>query len=447
MRLSRIRRSFSLITIGMIASHYLPAYVLPVEHERCSSSRGSFAFYYAHRISEEELAWLRRFHIVVTANVLPSRQIMKLKGDGIQLFFYQWLTGFYLDGELRKLPDESWESFVYHTGRDWLLNPDQPDAGPDGQGRAYYYDPFHRDLQRARAKQLSQMLQNSTYDGVFFDLVGSPSAPAYLRQVYKARHPDMSYDQAWSRFLRWLKRMRPNALLFTNQGYRTPHAYMAIADYDLTESLMTSYAWGEVVKVFVEGEGLVEKRETFYRPWEELKRVVDSIDADVRRNNPAVKIFHLNYTNPLYRSTGRTEIVGGKEYPVFRKDMDRQAIYYGYAAAKLWGHESYSPSSDGSLFSQDEIYFADLGKPLGEGYEEKDGLVRRYYEKGTVVLNPSKTGKTADLSSSFIPSQVKGLWDCYEEKAVEGFRVTIEPTVSSVSGHSDPAGRVYLYLK
>jgi hypothetical protein len=240
--------------------------------------------------------------------------------------------------------------------------------------------------------------------------------------------------------------MRPDALIFTNQGYRTPHAYLPIADYDLSESLMTSYAWGEVIKILVEGEGLVEKQETFYRPWEQLKRIMDSIEADVKRHNPAVKLLHLNYVNPLYRPTGRMEIVEGKVYPVFRKELNRPAIYYGYVAAKLWGHESYSPS-DGIRFSQDEIYFTDLGKPLGEGYEERDGLVRRYYEKGVVVLNPAEMGTTADLRSPFIPPQTKGLWDCYEGKAVEGFTVTIEPTVSLASGRSYPAGRVYLYLR
>lgn len=410
------------------------------------SVNGSFAFYYAPRLTEQELAWFRRFQIVVPGAVLPSPQILELKRGGTKLFFYHWLTGFYLDGRPGKPRDGSWESFVYHTRPGWLLNPNQPDAGPDGQGRAYYYDPCHPDLQLAWARQLSQRLQSSSYDGIFFDLVGSFSLPPHLQAVYKARHPDTPYDQALSGALRALKRMRPEALIFTNQGYRTPQAYLPLADYDLSESLMTSYAWGEVIKLFVEGEGLVEKQETYYRPWEELERIIDSIEADVKQHNPAVKLFHLNYVNPLYRPTGKTEIVAGKSYPVFRKELDRPAIYYGYAAAKLWGRESYSQSLEGIRFSRDEIYFADLGKPLGEGYEERGGMVRRYYEKGVVALIPSEAGKTADLGSPFIPSRVKGLWDCYRGKAVEGFTVTLEPTVSSASGHSYPAGGVYLYL-
>jgi hypothetical protein len=210
---------------------------------------------------------------------------------------------------------------------------------------------------------------------------------------------------------------------------------------------MTSYTWGEDVKIFVEGEGLVQKRETFYRPWKEIKRIVDSIERDVKRNNPSVKLYHLNYVNPLYKSTGDSKIVEGEDYPVFRKDLNRPAVYYGYAAAKLWGHESYSSSPEGLRFSQDEIYFADLGKPLGKSYEEGDGLPRRYYEKGVVVLNPSGTDKTADLRSPFVPARAKGLWNCYDGEAVAGFTVVIDPTVSSASGRSYPTGRVYFYLE
>jgi hypothetical protein len=159
-----------------------------------------------------------------------------------------------------------------------------------------------------------------------------------------------------------------------------------------------------------------------------------------------VKIFHLNYVNPAYRPTGRTQLLDGTEYPVFRKEVDRPAIYYGYVAAKLWGHESYSPS-EGVRFAQDEIYFADLGKPLGEGYEARDGLVRRYYEKGIVALNHSATPGTASLGSPFIPADVKALWDCYGGASVEGFTVTIQPSISAASGRSYPAGRVYIYLR
>jgi len=409
------------------------------------SAKGVFAFYYAPQLTPEDLNWAKRFKTFVSGAVLPASQIRELKRSGLKLFFYEWITGFYLAKDGEKSTNNSWEASVKKDKPEWLLNPQRPDPGPDGQHRAYYYDPFHPELRLAWAKRLAQTLQDSGYDGVFFDLVGSGSVPRDLLKIYDERHADISYDQAMAGFLRSLKRLRPEALLFTNQGYRIPDSYLAGADYDLSESLMTSYAWGEQVRIYVEGEGLVEKQESFYRPWEELKQHTESIAADIRRENPELQIYHLNYVNPLYAPTGRTETIEGREYPVFRMDIDRPAIYFGYVAAKLWGHESYSPAPQAMRFGQDDIYFVDLGAPLGDRYEERDGLVVRYYEKGVVVLNPSGQKQSLDLASRWIPPGVDKLFDCYAGKIQQGFTVTLNPTVSPASGRTYPAGRVYLY--
>ena len=407
--------------------------------------KGVFAFYYAPQLTPEDLSWAKRFKVFVSGAILPPSQIQELKRAGTKLFLYEWITGFYLGKDGENSTNNSWESSVKKGKPEWLLNPQQPDAGPDGQHRAYYYDPFHPELRFAWAKRLAQTLKDSGYDGVFFDLVGSGSVPRDLLKVYDERHLEMPYDQALAGFLRSLRRLRPEALLFTNQGYRVPESYLSVADYKLSESLMTSYAWGESVRIYVEGEGLVEKQESFYRPWEELKRHTETITTDIERVNPKLKIYHLNYVNPLYVPTGRTETIDGREYPVFRKEMDRPAIYYGYAAAKLWGQESYSPAPELMHFGQDDIYFIDLGKPLGEGYEERDGLVMRYYEKGVVALNRSGQRQTADLASRLIPPGTDKLFDCYARKVQQGFTVTLEPTVSPASGRTYPVGRIYLY--
>ncbi len=410
-----------------------------------SSGRGIFAFYYAPQLTPEELHWAKRFKVFVSGAVLPASQIQELKRAGTKLFLYEWLTGFYLDANGGNPANNSWESLVHRGKPQWLLNPARPDPGPDGQHRAYYYDPSHPELRFAWAKRLAQTLQDSGYDGVFFDLVGSPSVPRDLLKIYDERHPDISYDQALAGFLRSLKRLRPEASLFANQGYRIPESYLPGANYDLSESLMTSYAWGERVRIYVEGEGLVEKQESFYRPWDELKRHVESIETDIRRENPELKIYHLNYVNPLYAPTGRTETIEGHEYPVFRMGPDRPAIYFGYVAAKLWGHESYSPAPQAMRFGQDDIYFVELGKPLGDRYEERDGLAIRYYEKGVVALNPSGQKQSSDLASRLVPPGVDKLFDCYARKVQQGLTVTLEPTVSPASGLAYPAGRVYLY--
>ncbi len=436
----------ALVTLVAVAALGPPARATAQVPSGCAATRGSFAFHYSARLSAEELAWLRRFDLVAVGSVLPADQVASLKRSRSRLFLYEWLTGFYLDVRRPPRGAGSWEVYVHRSHGEWLLNHRRPDPGPDNHGRAYYYDPFHRDLELAWAARLARKLRHAAYDGVFFDLAGSPWVPEDLRQIYAARHPDMPYDEALGGFLRSLRHMKPDALLFTNQGYRRAPVYLPLADFDLSESVMTSYAGGAPITVFVDGKGLVETRETFYRPWDEIRQVVDSIAADVARYNPRARIFHLNYVNSLHRPTGQTAVVRGQPYPIVRPEVDRPAIYYGYVAARLWGHESYSPP-EGSALVRDEVYFTDLGQPLGASWEERDGLVRRHYEKGIVVLNPSLEGRTSSVASPLLPGDVHDLWDCYEGRAVGGVTVTLEPTTSPAGGRLHPAGRVYLYVR
>lgn len=406
-----------------------------------STKRGSFAFYYAWSYTDEELAWFQRFEIVVPAAILPQSQIDRFHQAGSRLFFYVWATGLYIDNA-RSLAPGSWEALVYKNRKSWLLNPNRPDPGPDGWNHAYYYDPYQPSFQQAWVDRLDATRVSSGYDGVFFDLVGSPSVPSKLLRTYNSRHPKTPYDRSLATILDNVS--RTGSLVFTNQGYRTAEYYLPLADYDLTESLITSYAWGQSVQIYVEGQGLVERQETFYQPWLNLKAYLSDIQTKVNQYNPAVKILHLNYTNPAYQPTGQTAWVNGVAYPVYREAIDRAAIYYGYVVAKLWGQESYSQGPTVS-FSQDELYFTDLGEPLGNSYEERDGVVLRYYEKGVVVLNPATVSQTVDLSSPLIPPGVAGVQDLYDNVTVFGLTVTIAPTPSSASGQVYPSGRVYLY--
>lgn len=260
-----------------------------------ASKKGSFAFHYTSRLSDAELEWLKRFAIVVPGDILPSWQIEALHLAGSQIFFYEWATGIYFD-DLPPLDPSSREA-------EWLLNPNEPDAGPDGYWHAYYYDPYPDTLKEARAEYVDGRRRDADYDGVFFDLVGSIYVPAYLQEAYTSRHPRTPYDTALSDFFKLLK--QKGSLIFTNQGYRSAQDYLSISDYDLTESLFTSFVWGERLSIVVEGEGLVEREETFYRSWIDLRRIVGDIQSNVDRYNPSVRIFHLNYTCIGRSRTGR----------------------------------------------------------------------------------------------------------------------------------------------
>ncbi|NUQ13685.1 MAG: hypothetical protein HUU33_00005 [Flavobacteriales bacterium] len=113
------------------------------------TAKGPFAFHYASTLSDAELQWLSRFEVVVPGDILPAAQVSALRAAGAKLFFYEWATGLYIDDPTRLAPG-SWEATVWANRARWLLNPDAPDAGPDGRWRTYYYDPAPADLRAAR---------------------------------------------------------------------------------------------------------------------------------------------------------------------------------------------------------------------------------------------------------------------------------------------------------
>lgn len=404
-----------------------------------AAGTGAFAFHYAYQPSESDLRWLAKFRVVVLGRALPAPDVQGLQRAGVTLFLYEWLTGFYRDSG-------PWENFLVSSKPFWLLNPQGPVAGPDNTGRAYYYDPAVPDLRNAWALELSRRLERGSAAGVFFDLVGRLSVPERLLQSYAERHPETPFDAAMAGLIRALRTARSSIRIFTNQGYRLPEFYLPLANYDLSESLMTSTEGGQAVEVFLDGRGLVRTRETFYRSWDALRPIISSIDAAAKRHNPGVRLLHLNYVAPQFQPTGQTRLVKGTKHLVFRETTDRAAIHYAFAAAKLWGHDSFSALQD-VLLARDDVYFANLGDPLGPTWEERDGLVVRYYRKGAVVVNPSGDPKVARLESPLLPPDVRDLWDCYAGSPVGGLTIAVEPTVSALSRVRYPAGRVYLHLR
>jgi hypothetical protein len=220
-------------------------------------------------------------------------------------------------------------------------------------------------------------------------------------------------------------------------------------DLDVAESLATSFLWGKEIQVFAEGQGVIETRETFYRPWEGIKAYYTDIMDPVRRFNPRVRFLTINYVKAFWEPTGQTAVQEGQSYPVYRRRPDRAAIFYGYAAAKLFGLDSYSSDWYDLGCYDDEVFLLDLGRPQGSGPEEREGIVVRYYDRGLVVLTTTEKGGVFDVSSPRIPAGIKGVEDVYERRFIPASRerchIEIQPTVYPVSGSAYPSGRVYLY--
>lgn len=418
--------------------------------------RGEFAFHYASRYTPEEIRWYGRFKVLVTGDFLPPDEVAQLHRAGCKLVAYEWTVAFYLPAWKKA---DAWERSVVRDHAGWLLNPDRPLFGSAGAADipAYYYDPANAALRNWRVQHLLQAVSQHHYDGLFFDTTGFASVQNTAQETFKRRYPSSRYDEYVGQFLQTLKRTAPRIIVFTNQGYRNAADYLPYADYDLTESYMTSTA-GPAATVYVEGKGLTSVTETLFHPWNDPDHPWDSvahycqvlINDPIRLHGYRSKICHLNYGQARYIRTGGIARAAGRAYPVYRPVLDREALYYSFAAAALMGQSGFFQLPAG--IPADDIYFADLGAPLTAGYKyiTDSGVARRMFGNGLVVVNGSGANRRLSFPAGALPRRVTGLWDVFAGRPVPGFRtsrsVTIPAGYYPATQRNTPSGRVYLFL-
>lgn len=399
--------------------------------------RGAFAFHYAANPTDAEMAWLRRFRTIVTGDVLTRDVTASLTGEGRRLIFYHWATGHYWEGN----PEiwDRWRRRVAARGG-WLLNAANPMHGPDRRTPAHFYDPASAEGNAAWAEQVARVGRSRAYGGVFLDLLGREHVPELAIQEFERRHPGRCFDAALGERLSVLRRWAPDLLLFSNQAYRKPDRLLRSVDWDLTESLITSYAWGRPVRVRIGTQGPEDRTETYYRPWKELCPLLDGIEAAVQCHHPRLRLCHLNYVNPGMEPM---ECVDGQI--AYREVPDREAIFYGYAAARLWNHDCYCLCPQGHELAMDEIFHTDLGRPLA-ARDERDGVVVRQFERGLVAVNATGSEAPLHFDPGLLPRAARALWDCFAG-SLAGLAPTLRPAVAPVSRTAEPSGRVFLYLR
>lgn len=319
------------------------------------------AFHYAAIFPPDAVAWYGRFSILVTGGILASSQTAALKARGAKLLGYEWSSAFYPDDPVSAAPE--WQRAALANRRQWLLNQTPIGGGAAAPGKqAYWYDFGAGELIAARAAHLAELLERSGYDGLFLDTLGFSQLPAEMREEFRRRHPEVDYERQQGKFLRQLRRyLGPGKLLFLNQGYRNADAYLPYADFDLTESYMTY---------------IREDNQTVFRPWRSQTDPWQSISVPIERlvlpaarNYPAVRFVHLNYA-------------AGSRGTIAR------ALRYSFAAACLFGHLAYLVAPDRPEAERDEIYFSELGAPLGDYCEDPSRSVAwRVFERGVVAIN------------------------------------------------------------
>ena len=313
------------------------------------SRRGPFAFHYSDAaLSEEALAWYSRFDVLVTHDPLPPEQVHRLHEAGTKLLFYEWAVAFY---ETRAT---DWQRSLLSHDDERLLNDSSLTGGLGSEtAPAWYFDPASPGHASGRAADITERLERSGYDGIFLDTTTVESVHPEARREYERRHPDTPYDAAFARFLAQLRAARPNAILYTNQGYRQAEHYLPYVDWDLTESLILASGprpWNDPGA-----------------PWQSIHFVMTNMIEPIMVRYPQVRFGHLNYID-------RT---------------DPESIRLVVAVAQLFGGEGFvaSPSRADEV---NAIYFRDPGKPLGPRVDSEDRQAsHRYFEHGLIVVTAS----------------------------------------------------------
>jgi len=402
--------------------------------------RGPLVFFWARVLAQpdkyaSEFEWVSKFDLLVTngQGLASPATRQALQRRGCKLFIYFWTNGFYKHKVGATLQDGTWRTEIATDHLDWLLS---PETLPSNMGPpAYYFDLTNDELVEYLCEHLACFRARTGYDGIFFDYAASYALPEPVAELWDKLHPDVPYDRAVAGFLRRLRAKDPDILIFTNQVYRATEPVLPDVDYDMTESSGTSWAWGPMTQVDDE-----EIRETYFRPWPGkwgIEGIYGNIEHHLTTTPPRKGFVYLDYMQPLYHRSRDGELV---------PRLDREAVYYSYCAAALWGRPSYCSGLHGGIEYRGPLYFADLGEPLGTGYRELAGVVVREYERGLVVLMKQPHAVSFDYT---LQQPTSGhLYDLFSSRWIRlsGNRVSLRlrPSRGRPSGTARPAGRVYL---
>jgi len=434
-------RSIPTFLVSLLTLFFLGACTKNValtEHPRLGSR---IAFDY-HPLTEVDLDYLSRFDVVVTHDIADARSVARLKRAGAKLFFYEWLPATYYT----KSPGP-WERMVYERRQQWTLDPE--DDAPDPMGakfgcKDYFYDMADEELLVQRVDQLVRKARSGGYDGIFFDWGSGwyalqENGFRFATEAFERRHPGVRYDDRVSDFL---GRLRSKGLYIAlNGAFRSENAQLERqADIDVVESMFTSDECRNPFEALVAGEGIGKVCETSFTPLPRAFEVGTRLSNKARAMNPNVRFMFLDYAMPLYRQT-RANVAGKKEYA---REPDRQALYYALTLSYLSDASGFTCGPDVSLPEQrDDIFFLDLGSPLGPATAKAKESRLRLFTKGFVVAAAHRTRMETP-----VPAGVRGVWDPYRNKmlAVSGNKVQLELIPDDYPSRAEhPTGRIYLY--
>ena len=403
------------------------------------------AFQY-HNPTQKDIEFLSHFDIVVTGKFWDSKMVKFLRSKKVKLFYYEWLPAIYYCSR-----HNNWEEMIYQNRLRWTLDPG--DSDPDPLGDQYgcldlFYDMADEELLEARVDHIAHLIQLNNYDGVFFDWGGGwnelkERSYAFLMDEFLKRHPGIQYNDKTNEFLRKIK--QKGILIMVNGGFRSDRSQLdQYADFDVVESMFTTTECIDTHEIYIAEEGIRKVCDTRFNTVQNSLDLAVSLPRKAAATNNKIQFFFLDYAFPYYRDTDSKIRSADKEYRIFGKTTDRQAVFYALACSYMGDASGFVAGPKVSLDSViDDIYFYPVGKAVSNLEKINDDVYIRYFSNGIVIL--SDRDATVEVA---LPAGKDKVFDLYEKRYNEISNNRMMVNLASQiypSGAKHPIGRIYQY--
>lgn len=411
-----------------------------------SGQNVKIAFSY-HTLTKEDINYLSHFDIIVTGKFVDAETAKRLKSYKAKLLYYDWLPAVYYCEH-----HDNWEEMVYQKRFHWTLDPNDSDPSPLGERYGcmdLFYDMANDELIDTRVDHIAYMVRLHKYDGVFFDWGSGWSALKesnydFLIKEFQKRHPNIEYNEYVKKFLKKVK--EKGLLIILNGGFRSDQSELdAYADFDIVESMFTTTeCHNEYYEIFSASEGLRKTCDTWFNTAENSINLANQLPAKARAANPNITFLFLNYAFPFYKETAVKTVINNKEYKVYEKSPDRQALFYSLACSYIGNSSGFTNGSGVGLeYVKDDVYFYSLGNAVSDLHKVNNNVYVRYFSQGIVVVSNDDT--MIELS---VPKGKTRVLDLYEKKHWEVKTNKLMVNLTSQvypSGLKHPMGRIYIY--
>ncbi len=413
--------------------------------------------------NDTEINWAKRFNIVelggiddehITHKLLKNRKLYSIE----HRIGYDWMPAFYYYTSSKNRHYVDW---LYKNRKTLTLNPNGPFPHCKESGynwcKDYYYNYGDKKVFNSRIDDLISNMKKKGFNGLFFDWAsgGFILSKEYssMKKYFQKLNPKKNYFKIIGNFYKTLKNRK--IFIITNQAFRKEKYLLKYVTYDMTESYITTDT-NKKIRIQIVGEGWKNNIKTtnYYPIYKNSHTIKDSlhfINLLTRYKRKYKKwgfknFIYMNYIAPQYKRIYES-------FPLYKMVEPKNAIYFSYAMAKLTNNLVYAEIPQNKKLEKDNIYFYNLGKPIGKNYKKLGSLDMyvRFYTKGFVLASEAyKKTKYIKLISSYLPNE-RYIYDAYDKIWIKSKKHTVTLKIrfqkDTFTKKVLPTGRVYLYSK